>query len=864
MRKILLTLCIFSSIATAADVPVGVAYRDFSGGLNNFSASVALAPNESPSLLNVVIDEPPSAITQRNGYQSCGSIPSGNTATNLYEFSRNDGSRNLIATDNRSVWSTADCTNWVLVSTGLPATSFPRFATINNKLWIVNGSNHPIVWDGISTTTLDGTNGSPLAPATKYITFWKSRVWLANSTADPSGVYFSALVDNAGNILDPATSSGAWSNINNLIYFDRDNGSPIYGMKIYRDNMYVFKENNIDRLVFNSEFVIGGIQVGKSVSTTGSKFNESIVEMDDGILRFLGKDGVYRFDGSTVQRISTKWTPTFYAMKQPSHSEKSRIWDSNYDFLKGNLSNITTTYLTNSIAFDFSPTGPVINFPHVTKSYDTFSDGDFTNNPTWIPTGDNYFSVVGNALKYYPGNVSGAKKGQLYSSTGTWNTGEWDLSITEYNPNHALNVIGRYYFTSSGNNPLTSNGYVFEMNKQSYSLFSISIYKNIAGALTLLGSQNVGTASALNSCSDIRITRDISGQIIAQSVSCGFAMSVTDTQFMNMGSLGLALEAGSDQNSYCTSDCPYVAFDDIQAPVLIKATGTWTSEVSTATSLSLWKTFNTDETLNGQTINYSIRVASTVAAVLTSTWTSIVSGSGVSSTTYQYAQWKADLATTNNVVTPALNSGSLSWISGDASLSPITAIDYKSRYWLSASTTAGNNYNDIVMVENKTMGASVPGLNYTMFNIPISAMTLWNNNLYASISNTPNIARLDYGQTDDGAPITSYWQSRAEIDQNPLFYKSINKQILDFSTTPSNPSLKIGLSPDMGNTWNYRTVNTGLKAPLPRSTYVINPSTITMSLQYSSQIYNNTPGIGYTIYGLHAFGTSTEYYGANQ
>ena len=157
MRKILLTLCIFSGIATAADVPVGVAYRDFSGGLNNFSASVALAPTESTKLLNVVIDEPPGAITQRNGYQSCGSIPSGNTATNLYEFSTNNGSRNLIATDNRSVWSTADCTNWVLISTGLSSTALPRFSTVNNNLWIVNGSTYPIVWNGsTATATING------------------------------------------------------------------------------------------------------------------------------------------------------------------------------------------------------------------------------------------------------------------------------------------------------------------------------------------------------------------------------------------------------------------------------------------------------------------------------------------------------------------------------------------------------------------------------------------------------------------------------------------------------------------------------------------------------------------------------------
>jgi hypothetical protein len=171
MKKLIAfaALILLASAAQAADVPVGVAYRDFSGGLNNFAASVSLTPNESPKLLNVVIDEPPGALTQRNGYLTCGQIPSGNTATNLYEFSRNDGSRNLIATDNNAIWATSDCTNWVLISTGLPSTSLPRFATINNNLWIVNGHERPIVWNGVSTSTLNGANGMPLAPIAKYI-----------------------------------------------------------------------------------------------------------------------------------------------------------------------------------------------------------------------------------------------------------------------------------------------------------------------------------------------------------------------------------------------------------------------------------------------------------------------------------------------------------------------------------------------------------------------------------------------------------------------------------------------------------------------------------------------------------------------
>ena len=820
MKKLITTILIFlaSSVTYAADTPVGVSYRDFSGGLNNFSTSVSLQPNESPNLLNVVIDEPPGALTQRNGYQTCGSIPSGNTATNLYEFSRNDGRRYLIATDNRSIWSTENCASWVLISTGLLVTSFPRFATINNNLWIVNGTNYPIVWDGVSTTTLNGTGGLPLAPITKYISFWKSRVWLANSVTDPSGIYFSALVDDQGNILDPATSPGAWSNINNLIYFDRDNGSPIYGIKVYRDNMYVFKENNIDRLVFESEFVIGGISTAKSVSTTGSKFQESIIEMDDGILRFLGRDGVYRFDGSTVQRISTKWTPTFYSFKQPSHSEKSIAWATTTDFAGGTFTQTLSTQ---------------VNIPsNVALAGIDFHGNTYSSNPVWTKG----FGTA-TAANGYLGLTGFTNISTPYTK---WNKGiEWE---TRFSTGSYANP----YFTIIFSDLLSGDNRGIKV--QSINANSISLLGNngASGADTAICSV---AGITLNQWGHVSVTEDGSSWTLnTPSGSCTGTFSYTYpinyftiTEWDSTGKLDI---------------------DNING-VYFQTTGTYTSAITNIPNLTMWKTFDVTQTLNGQTIAYSVRTATSSAMIATKSWNSIISGSGISSSSNTYIQWKADYSTNDNTITPLINSIILEYSIGDVTLSPVTAISYKSRYWLSASTNIGNNYNDIIMVENKTMGASVPGLNYTMFNIPASAFTLWNNNLYAAISNTPNIARLDYGQTDDVAPITSYWQSRDEIDQNPLFYKTINKQIADFATVPSNPTLKVGLSSDMGANWQFRTVNTGAKLPLPRATYVVNPSTITMSLQYRSEIYNNTPGIGYTIYGLHNFGTSTDYFGGN-
>jgi hypothetical protein len=201
-----------------------------------------------------------------------------------------------------------------------------------------------------------------------------------------------------------------------------------------------------------------------------------------------------------------------------------------------------------------------------------------------------------------------------------------------------------------------------------------------------------------------------------------------------------------------------------------------------------------------------------------------------------------------------LDSASLGWITGDSSRSALAAVNYQSRYWMTASTSLANDYNDLVMVESKS-----PISSYTRYNLPISAFTIWNGNLYGAISNTAKIARLDYGSTDDGAAITSYWQSRDENYENPIFYKTINTAVLDYANNPANTGISIGLSNDEGGTWEDRPVNLGAST-LSRNTAKLNYTPET-ALGFRTRIFNNTLGLGFRIYGVHNFGTMTNFYG---
>src|SRR3990167_6043132 len=276
-------------------------YRDFSGGLNDNTPSINLKPRESPRLYNAVLDRPVGALLTRGGISLCGNLPSGNPPTMLCNLSQSDGTERLIVSDNQNFYQTADCQTYTTLKTGQSSTSQPYCKMVRDKLWISNRSTHAWTWNGISSSTLDGSANTPNPPPPKfrYIEFWKERVWGANDTSNPSGVYFSALTDSSGGSIDPSTGSASWPAAN-LIQVDQNGGSAVYGIRAFRDSLYVFKNNGIWRILFEDEF---NVSVVKTFSSVGTRFHESIIELDN-LLYFVGPDGIYAFDGDQSVRIS--------------------------------------------------------------------------------------------------------------------------------------------------------------------------------------------------------------------------------------------------------------------------------------------------------------------------------------------------------------------------------------------------------------------------------------------------------------------------------------------------------------------------------------------------------------------------------
>jgi len=387
---------------------IGATFRDFSGGMVDSVDASALQPNQSPNLQNVLVDDPVGSLKPRKGYAQCGATPSGSQATALYEYTKSDGSRKLIVSDNTSVWETGDCVSYSTITTGLTSTSRPSMSIVRDKLWVVNGSTYPFTWNGTTKVSLDGTGTSPNPgpPQCRYIEFWRERVWCARTNTNPSSVAFSALTDSAGGDLNPSTGTAAWP-ATNVFYIDQEGGSAITGLKAFKDRLYVFKNNGIWEIEFTSDFDNG---VKKTFSSVGARFNTAIVELD-GVLYFAGQDGIYAFDGSRSVRISDSISNTYKSVNQLLSNELFNLWTENADFSAGTLS--STTVSNGEVTLSLQPT---------LIDNGNFETGTFSSWSTYA-TGSGSFTITNSP------SLSNSYSARVYSTCTATDPGTQELNI---------------------------------------------------------------------------------------------------------------------------------------------------------------------------------------------------------------------------------------------------------------------------------------------------------------------------------------------------------------------------------------------------------------------------------------------------
>jgi len=414
---------------------------DFSGGLNTSDSPNKLEKNESPNILNVLIDEKSGSLYGRNGFELFGSSNTLTKINLLAILDKETGTDEFIVSDSSIVLATSDFNTWTKLAGPLNTGVVPRAKQVRNKIWITNGFDSVFTYDGSTVVVLNGTTYGgvlfPSVPKFKYIEYMNERVFGFNDPVNGgSALSFSALVSTNGTEIAP-DSSLAWPSANTL-YVGQGDGSVGTGLKVFKGQLRIFKENSIYTL-----FGIGAsdYEVRKTISDSGFISNESVVERE-GLLIGQTKNGIEAFNGTDMQFISDKIGDEISESLTDTSKVITDYWDSFSDFTQTVSSySISGGTVTSNGFISIYPRREYVrtvdSVVEPTTGYLTFTSND-------IGGGTDWFTLL--STNTFPTSFSGYL-GQDQSLTTSWDTfmSFWNANVatwtTPSGPGNGLEVL---------------------------------------------------------------------------------------------------------------------------------------------------------------------------------------------------------------------------------------------------------------------------------------------------------------------------------------------------------------------------------------------------------------------------------------
>lgn len=293
---------------------------DFTGGLNLNTDTFKLAPNESPDMLNVDVD-------QRGGFQLRKGVARINTTAmnhapvSAWEYTTASGTRYVMVHTDTGFLNPGD----VYYSTGGNFTSLAisnynipvrRAAVMDNKVYMTSyavAGTTQYKWDGTTLTAMNASaptwqndftapTGTYL-PMAKCIAVHSNYMWVANTrengTAYPSRVRWS----HPGRPED-------WR-LNDYINIDVGKDTDeITALVPMRDHILVFKRKSV-HAIFGYDF--NSFQVVTVSEDVGAESQEAVVSTPQGVYFFDRDHGVFVYEG----RGAPKWVfePIFPALR---------------------------------------------------------------------------------------------------------------------------------------------------------------------------------------------------------------------------------------------------------------------------------------------------------------------------------------------------------------------------------------------------------------------------------------------------------------------------------------------------------------------------------------------------------------------
>lgn len=327
-------------------IPVGVigadlnpmTLRDFKAGLYTDSDSSIIPDGAAQDLQNVDVDD--GSIRKRNGTRlvNATAIGTDQPVRFLHEYVDPTNSFWLLAVSSNTLYGSTNggATFSVLTSThGITSTSRFQAANAFGKAYLVDGSTNAITFDGTSVAL------NTAAPIGGVTAFYAGRLWIANG----STIYGSRVSDATDWTDSGVDDADAFSAV-----VRNNDGYTVTAMKPFGQDLFIFKAKSIDRLSVDSDGL--NFSLYPVTSHTGTTHPDSVATMDNAIV-WLGQDGYYGYDGSTLKRISENITETVEGISQLDALTRSY---SETDMTAGTDDNTTAERVSGQVMIVTTPT----------------------------------------------------------------------------------------------------------------------------------------------------------------------------------------------------------------------------------------------------------------------------------------------------------------------------------------------------------------------------------------------------------------------------------------------------------------------------------------------------------------------------
>lgn len=312
------------------------------------------------------------------------------------------------------------------------------------------------------------------------------------------------------------------------------------------------------------------------------------------------------------------------------------------------------------------------------------------------------------------------------ASSGQWLSDTYDSSSASISTTMSVTHTGTYPATTSGTTTVegSDNGSTWDVTQavgnvngtQTLTVsgrrywrvrFQLSTTDNrntpVFGPPTLkFATTGTWISEAINCTSNVSAYNSldvVSSAPAGTSVTVTVATSDDNVTYTSYGAFGSAtVKRYMKVKVVLTTDA-----SNVTTPSVTSITLKWTiaanlvsQAINTGSTPAGWDIFQAVYTVNGGTIQFSMRSGASLVALAAASYTNVTSGAFPSVTPNQYVQWKVIITSTADAV-PTVDSATINWFIGNTNSIRVASLFYNRAYYL-ATAEYNNTTNNVVLV----------------------------------------------------------------------------------------------------------------------------------------------------------------------